>query len=162
MCDKRDSQKKRFIKALTAQATVFHAAQAAGISRWTAYRWRDNDPAFAQAWNDALEDCGDIMESSVYQRGLAGDSILSMFWLKAKRPAFRDKVAVDIPTIQNQVREFIQELLRSQVSQIYQEQPNEMRGLKPKLLEAPKAEPDFDSDNPLAFRVYRTRNRTSR
>jgi hypothetical protein len=31
MRDKRDRQKKRFIDALTAQGTVYHAAQAAGV-----------------------------------------------------------------------------------------------------------------------------------
>ena len=36
MRDKRDRQKKRFIDALTVYGTVFHAAQAAGVSRQTA------------------------------------------------------------------------------------------------------------------------------
>jgi hypothetical protein len=37
---KRDRQKKRTIDALTAQGTVYHAAQAVGISCQTAYRWQ--------------------------------------------------------------------------------------------------------------------------
>ena len=35
--DKRDSRKKRFIEALTLQGTVYHAAQAAGVSCQTVF-----------------------------------------------------------------------------------------------------------------------------
>lgn len=47
MRDKRDTKKKRFIETLAAQGTVSHAAQAAGVSRNTAYRWRQDDLEFA-------------------------------------------------------------------------------------------------------------------
>jgi hypothetical protein len=81
------------------------------VSIGTAYRWRDEDPQFREDWDSAIEDCIDRMEASVYERGVAGDTLLSIFWLKAQRTKFRDRVAVDIPTIQNQVREFIKELI---------------------------------------------------
>lgn len=54
MRDKRDRQKKKFLAALTVQGTVFHAAQAAGVSRQTAYRWRQQDLEFADLWDEAL------------------------------------------------------------------------------------------------------------
>ena len=136
-------KKKRFIEALTAHGTVYHAAQAAGVSRWTAYRWRDNDPAFAQAWKDALEDCADIMESSVYKRGLAGDSILSMFWLKAHRPEFRDRVSVDVKAVQAEIAQLLQHLVAGNGL------PPEMRVLQPaaRLLEAPKPKDSGNGSN---------------
>jgi hypothetical protein len=65
MRDKRDRQKKKFIETLEAQSTVLHAAKAAGISRWTAYRWRKEDPAFDSRWDQALENAVDVVENSL-------------------------------------------------------------------------------------------------
>jgi len=48
MRDRCDSQKRRFIETLSVQGTVYHSAQAAGISRQTAYRWRQDDPDFTE------------------------------------------------------------------------------------------------------------------
>ena len=59
---KRDNRKKRFIEALTLQGTVFHAAQAAGVSRQTAYRWREDDLEFAELWDESIENAVDAVE----------------------------------------------------------------------------------------------------
>lgn len=67
MRDKRDTRKKRFIDALTAQGTVFHAAQAAGVSRQPAYRWREDDLEFASLWDEALANAVDVVENTIYQ-----------------------------------------------------------------------------------------------
>jgi hypothetical protein len=107
----RQRQKAVFIRVLREKGVIRFAAKAAGINRATAYRWHDQDEQFREDWNSAVEDCIDRMEASVYERALKGDSLLTMFWLKAQRPKFRDRVAVDLPTIQNQVREFIKELI---------------------------------------------------
>ena len=92
MRDKRDSRKKRFIAALAVQGTVFHAAQAAGISRQTAYRWQRDDPQFAEAWYEQHENAVDAVESSLYQKALSGDTICMIFYLKAHRPTYRDRL----------------------------------------------------------------------
>jgi phage terminase small subunit len=114
------NNKRRFIEAYRETSTVYHAAQVAGISRKTAYAYLHDDPAFAEAMADCQEDVTDVMETSVYQRALGThghkpDTLLTMFWLKAKRPQFRDKLAVDVVTIQNQVKEFIGQILQGQV-----------------------------------------------
>jgi hypothetical protein len=57
MRDKRDTKKKRFIETLAAQGTVSHAAQA-GVSRMTAYRWRQDDREFASLWYEAHDNAG--------------------------------------------------------------------------------------------------------
>jgi hypothetical protein len=62
------------------------ACKAAGISRTTAYEHRERDPAFAEAWNDALNQSLDVLEHEVYQRAIKGDAQLAMFILKAHRP----------------------------------------------------------------------------
>ena len=88
MCDKRDGQKKKFIETLEAQGTVSHAAKAAGVSRWTAYRWRQDDLEFADQWDEAHENAVDAVENVIYQRALGGDVIAAIFYLKAQRPKF--------------------------------------------------------------------------
>ena len=68
MRDRRDSQKKRFIETLAAQGTVSHAAQAAGVSRNTAYRWRQDDHEFASLWDKAHENAVDSVENVLFQK----------------------------------------------------------------------------------------------
>ena len=104
------SRKRTFIIAYHEHGSIYHAALATPVSRKTVYVWMERDPVFAQAVKDAHEDCADDIETSVFKRAKT-DSLLAMFYLKAKRPAFRDKVSVDIPTIQNQVKDFIRELI---------------------------------------------------
>ena len=56
-------KKGTFIETLEAQGTVLHAAKAAGVSRWTAYRWRQEDLDFADQWDEALENAVDVVEN---------------------------------------------------------------------------------------------------
>jgi hypothetical protein len=110
MRDKRDSQKKRFIEALAAQGTVFHAAQAAGVSRNTAYRWRRDDLEFAFRWDEAHEQAVDEVESSLYQKALSGDTVCMIFYLKAHRPIYRDKLNIDLKQVQSEIQELLGQL----------------------------------------------------
>ncbi len=104
------AKKCAFIEALRMKATVYHAALTARISRKTAYQWYQRDEEFAQAWEDSFEDCVDNLETSVYERALGTngqrpDPLLAMFWLKAHRPKFRDKMQVDIQVLDDEIRE---------------------------------------------------------
>jgi hypothetical protein len=45
----------KFIESLTETGNVCRSAEAAGVNRLAAYRWRDGDPDFARAWDLALE-----------------------------------------------------------------------------------------------------------
>lgn len=66
---------QRFIRSLRALPIVYDACVAAGnINRRTAYKWRDKDPAFREAWDDALEDGWDGAERAAYERGVNGVS----------------------------------------------------------------------------------------
>jgi transposase-like protein len=93
---KRDTRKKKFIAALTTHGTVFHAAQAAGVSRNTAYRWRNEDFEFASLWDEGHENAVDAVESVLYQKALNGDTIAIIFYLKAHRPIYRDRLNIDL------------------------------------------------------------------
>lgn len=108
MRDKRDTRKKRFIETLTAEGTVLHAAQAAGVSRWTAYRWRHEDLAFAELWDEAVENAVDAVENVVYHRALDGDIIAAIFYLKAQRPKFRDRLNINVEQVQSEIDEMIE------------------------------------------------------
>jgi hypothetical protein len=105
MRDKRDRQKKKFIAALEAQGTVLHACKAAGISRQTAYRWQREDPEFADQWDEAHEQAVDSVESVLFQKALSGDTICMIFYLKAHRPIYRDRLNIDIEQVRGEIEE---------------------------------------------------------
>jgi transposase-like protein len=110
MRDKRDTKKKRFIETLSVQGTVSHAAQAAGVSRNTVYRWRIEDREFAASWDVAHETAVDAVESVLYQKALSGDTICMIFYLKAHRPQYRDRLNVDVKQVQSEIEERLAEL----------------------------------------------------
>src|SRR5688572_8272935 len=110
MRDRRDTKKKRFIETLAAQGTVSHAAQAAGVSRNTAYRWRHEDLEFADAWDEAHENAVVAVESVLYQKALSGDIVAVIFYMKAHRPQYRDRLNIDIKQVQSEIEEKIAQL----------------------------------------------------
>lgn len=91
--------KRRIVEGYRLKASIYHAAQYAGVHRATVYRYLDNDPQFAQAMTDSFEDAADVMETSTYEDALAGNALLKMFWLKAHRPKFRDRMTVDLEQV---------------------------------------------------------------
>lgn len=80
--EKRDA----FIVALQEKGSVYHASQAVGIARCTAYQWRKRFPGFAKDWDAAIEDAADTLEASLYERGMIKDTTAAIFWLKGHRP----------------------------------------------------------------------------
>jgi len=105
--------KKRFIETLAAQGTVLHAAQAAGVSRNTAYRWRQDDHEFACLWDEAHENAVDAVESTIYQQALGGNTLAAFFYLKAHRPIYRDRLNIDIKQLHSEIEERIAQLRAS-------------------------------------------------
>ena len=110
MRDRCDSQKKRFIETLSVQGTVYHSAQAAGISRQTAYRWRQDDPDFACQWDEAIENAVDQVESTIFQQAIGGNTLAAIFYLKAHRPQYRDRLNVDVKQLQSEIEERMAQL----------------------------------------------------
>lgn len=115
-CDRRDNQKKRFLETLAEQGTVSCAAQVAGVSRMTAYRWRQDDREFAALWDDAMETAVDAVESALYQKARSGDTVPMIFYLKAHRPIYRDRVTINVAEVQNEVEERLAQLQQRQPS----------------------------------------------
>ena len=105
MRDKRDTRKKRFIAALEARSTVLHACKVAGISRQTAYRWQREDPEFSDQWYEAHENAVDVVESTIYQQAVGGNTLAAFFYLKAHRPIYRDRLNIDIEQLKSEIEE---------------------------------------------------------
>lgn len=110
------SRKCAFIEAYRSEGSIYHAALTARISRKTIYRWLELDAQFAEAVEESKEDCYDQAETSVFRKALAGDSLLLMFYLKAHRHKFRDKVTVDIQAIDEEIKERLKQVNASNLN----------------------------------------------
>lgn len=116
-------KKRRVVEGYRLKASIFHAAQYARCARASIYRWLESDPTFAEAMAGAHEDAADIMESSTYEEALGskdkpGNALLKMFWLKAHRPKFRDKVSVDVSEVQERIGTMLSRLEEAQRQQL--------------------------------------------
>jgi len=61
---------------------VVYAAQAAGIGRSAVYKRRLDDPAFAAAWDEALEDGHERLVAEARRRAMAGSERLLIFLIR--------------------------------------------------------------------------------
>lgn len=61
-----------FLAALRQVPVISYAAEAAGVSRVTAWRRRQDDMEFAEAWDDALEEGIDRAEREAFRRAVEG------------------------------------------------------------------------------------------
>ncbi len=66
---KRDAA---FLAGLAKGMSVTSAAEAAGYGRATVYDWRRDDPAFAAAWDVAIEASTDRLEDEAWRRAHDG------------------------------------------------------------------------------------------
>ncbi len=64
--------KTRFFAALAECGNVSHACHVAKVNRTTVYAYRQNDPEFAQSWEDALDEATDELEAEARRRALKG------------------------------------------------------------------------------------------
>lgn len=89
---------KQFLDELRKVPIVQVACEKVGVSRNTVYRWKREDNAFAQAFDEALADgfafVNDMSESQLLQ--LIKDKNFSAvrFWLNKRHPAYKDKVEI--------------------------------------------------------------------
>lgn len=104
-----------FCAALAETGIVARACKAVGISRQTAYGWRDDIPEFAAAWDKALAVGITALEDEAHRRGFEGvdegvyhqgvlvdtqrkySDTLAIFLLKAHKPEkYRERTNVDV------------------------------------------------------------------
>lgn len=63
-----------FIEGLASGLSVTGSANRAKVPRRTVYDWRDGDPDFRAAWDDALDSGSDILEDEAFRRAYHGVS----------------------------------------------------------------------------------------
>lgn len=104
-----------FCTALAETCNVGRAAEAVGISRFTAYTWRKNIPEFATAWDDAMKAGLLALEDEAHRRAFDGtdkpvfhqgqccgtireySDTLAIFLLKAHDPAkYRENTRMEL------------------------------------------------------------------
>lgn len=86
-------KKQQFLAALAEFPNVSRAAEQIAVTRVTLYEHRANDPEFAAAWDNALDEGIEKAEATALQRGLTTSDTLLIFMLKAYRPEkYRDNV----------------------------------------------------------------------
>lgn len=61
-----------FLTALAELGVVTTAAKAADVGRRTVYHLRESDPSFAAAWDAAMEEAADVLETEARRRALEG------------------------------------------------------------------------------------------
>lgn len=61
-----------FIASLSLTGNVTRACESSGVSRWLVYELRNNDPVFAEAWDNALEQATDLLEEEARRRAYSG------------------------------------------------------------------------------------------
>ena len=59
-------------------------------------------------WDEAIENAVDAVENVVYHRALGGDIIAAIFYLKAQRPKFRDRLNINVEQVQSEIDEMIE------------------------------------------------------
>jgi hypothetical protein len=62
----------RFLTWLRKSANVREACQYAGVSRSNAYHARSHDAAFAQAWDDAVDEALEFFDGIMWQNAMEG------------------------------------------------------------------------------------------
>lgn len=87
----RAASQRKFLAAHGSGLTTQQAAQIAGVSRATFYRWRNEDPEFAQAWRESRDNTMEDLEIQAYKRAIEGNDRLLMFLLKSHMPLTYNK-----------------------------------------------------------------------
>ncbi len=106
------AKKSAFLAGLQESGTVTHAARLAGISRYTAYQWRNIDRDFRFEWESILEDVTDNVERSLYNQAVSEKNVVAtIFYLKGNRRAkYGDRVAFDVHAVTNEIEDRLGQL----------------------------------------------------
>jgi hypothetical protein len=125
-------KKRAFVLAYREHGSIYHAAIASRIHRSTYYDWIERDPVFLEAVEDCKEDCSDQVESSVFKKAVNGSTLDAIFYLKAHRPKFRDRVTIDIDSVKDEIEQRMAQVNLKQLPPAMTQflQSAETRGIK--------------------------------
>jgi hypothetical protein len=51
-----------------------------------------------------------VVESTIYQQAIGGNTIAAIFYLKAHRPIYRDRLNIDVEQVNSEIQERMAEL----------------------------------------------------
>ena len=98
------NDKKNLIIRLTKMPIVEAACKQAGVPRSTYYRWRKDDPDFANACDEAIENSAGLINDLAESQLISAIKDKSMpaitFWLKHHHKAYATRVQVSADTSQ--------------------------------------------------------------
>lgn len=93
-------KKAKFLKALEARMlNVTAACEAVEISRSIAYKWKSNDPDFAEKWKEVEESFYDKLETTMFAKALTEQDNTMLIWLSKTKMKYRgyvEKVEQDL------------------------------------------------------------------
>ena len=93
-------KKAKFLKALEARMlNVTAACETVEISRSIAYKWKSNDPDFAEKWKEVEESFYDKLETTMFAKALTEQDNTMLIWLsktKMKHRGYVEKVEQDL------------------------------------------------------------------
>ena len=95
---RQDGQKTLLIEQLRRTPIVQVACEKTGIGRASYYRWRKDDPDFAKACDEAMQEgvelVSDLAESKLINSIKEQHHGAISFWLRHRHPAYADKLHV--------------------------------------------------------------------
>jgi len=51
-----------------------------------------------------------VVESTIYQQAVGGNTLAAIFYLKAHRPIYRDRLNIDIEQVKSEIQERVAQL----------------------------------------------------
>lgn len=91
----RRDWKSKWLEAYQAHGTAKAASEVVRVNESRPYEARKKDPEFAKAWDELECETTKLLEETLYERALAGDTTAAIFMLKARRPAvYRESLNV--------------------------------------------------------------------
>jgi len=97
---KKNKVRDAFLEQLRKVPIVQVACEKVGVSRNSVYRWKNDDPEFEKAMNEALKDGEDLVND------MSEHQLLSLireknwhaisFWLRKRNPKFKDRIEVEV------------------------------------------------------------------
>jgi hypothetical protein len=91
------SWQRRFLQCLRVSPDVSAACAQVGISRQTAYRWREQDETFRAEWADAISESVEKLEALAFKKAAEGEISLITWLLRCHKPSvYGDKTRHEV------------------------------------------------------------------
>ena len=96
---KTEQTKEALLEQLKKTPIVQIACEKLGISRWTFYRWKKEDPTFAEKIDEAIFDgrllVNDLAESQLISAIKDRNMHAVMVWLKHHHPSYKTRIEIE-------------------------------------------------------------------